>query len=172
MRILGAVVAGGKSRRFGSDKALFPYHGVALIDYVINAIAQQTDAIVVCGREWPGVASLPDRPDKEIGPLAGLNAALHYGVEHGYDAVLSVPVDTYPLPPNLTDILGHAPAALRKQYLIGIWPSGFGKMLDEHLARGGRSVMSWIEACGCRLVEDQALRLHNLNALSGTDEGA
>lgn len=167
MRILGSVIAGGKSRRFGSDKALHPYEGVPLLEYVVTTLGRQTDAVVVCGRDDRGQVSLPDRPEPGQGPLAGLNAALHHAADHGFDAVLSVPVDTVPLPENLLEILGSPPAVLTEQYLIGVWPASLAPRLEEHLAIGKRAVMSWIEASGCRLVDDHGLALRNLNTPAG-----
>ncbi len=60
MRLLGAVLAGGQSRRFGSDKALALLDGRPLIAHVIAALAAQTEAVIVCGKEWGDW--VPDRP--------------------------------------------------------------------------------------------------------------
>ncbi|MBA3896663.1 MAG: NTP transferase domain-containing protein, partial [Sphingomonadaceae bacterium] len=60
--ILGAVLAGGASRRFGSDKALAMRDGRPLIAHVVDALATQVDAVVVCGRDWGGLPSIADRP--------------------------------------------------------------------------------------------------------------
>ncbi|MGN3975383.1 molybdenum cofactor guanylyltransferase [Tsuneonella sp. SYSU-LHT278] len=164
MHILGAVIAGGRSRRFGSDKALHLHEGVPLLEHAAVALSRQTHTVAICGRDVPGYLSLPDLPRPGLGPLGGLNAALHHAAEHGFDAVLSVPVDTVPLPDRLPEILGNPPAALEGQFLVGLWPASFASLLDEHLAQGRRAVKSWIEACGCRLVDDRALGLSNLNS--------
>ena len=98
MRVLGAILAGGQARRFGSDKALALLAGRALIDHVAAALGPQVEALVVCGREHQGSTSVPDRPAAGLGPLGGLAGALHYAREHGYDAVVSAPCDTPLLP--------------------------------------------------------------------------
>ena len=54
--ILGAVIAGGRSTRFGSDKALALIGGERLIDRTIAALDPQVDRLVVCGRKWPSCA--------------------------------------------------------------------------------------------------------------------
>ncbi|HEX5645184.1 MAG TPA: NTP transferase domain-containing protein, partial [Erythrobacter sp.] len=39
LKLLGAIIAGGQARRFGSDKAYARYHGQRLIDLVGRALA-------------------------------------------------------------------------------------------------------------------------------------
>ena len=53
MRILGAIIAGGTSSRFGSDKAAAVLHGRALLDHVVASMKCHVDTLVVVGRAWP-----------------------------------------------------------------------------------------------------------------------
>ncbi|UZK68262.1 molybdenum cofactor guanylyltransferase [Sphingomonas sp. S1-29] len=144
MRLLGAVLAGGLSRRFGSDKAEALLDGERLIDRVVAALGSQVDAVILCGRA-PG---LPDRPAGGLGPLAGLNAALHHARTHGFDAVLSVPCDAPYLPSDLRAILGDGPAFIADQPVIGIWPAALADRLDAHLRGDDRSLRCWGRATG------------------------
>src|SRR3990167_7470371 len=89
LRVLGAILAGGKAQRFGSDKAHALWRGERLIDRFAAALGPQCEDLVVCGREEPGFTSLPDRPEAGLGPLGGLNAALHHARDNGFDAVLA-----------------------------------------------------------------------------------
>lgn len=163
MAILGAVLAGGASRRFGSDKALALLDGMTLLEHSIASLAVQTQKVVVCGGDRAGIVSLADQPAQGLGPLAGLCAALNHAADGGFDAVLTVPVDTHPLPSNLVDRLGKGPAAFSEQYLIGIWPAALHDDLVNFLALGGRAVREWIELCECRLVAENGLELVNIN---------
>jgi molybdopterin-guanine dinucleotide biosynthesis protein A len=72
--ILGAVLAGGRSSRFGSDKAMAMLDGRPLIDHAIAA-GPHCAAVVVCGRDHPGHVCLADRPAPDMGPLGAINAA-------------------------------------------------------------------------------------------------
>ncbi len=164
MTILGAIIGGGMSHRFGSDKAMAMVDGVALIDHVHAALRRQVDDLVLCGRNWRDWTSLPDVPEAGLGPLGGLNAALQYGSANGFDVVLSVPVDTYPLPDGLPEMLGPAPACFADQYLIGLWPTILHEQLAAHLDSGQRSVRSWIGASHCRLVNDHGFAWRNINS--------
>ena len=88
MRILAALLAGGQSRRFGSDKALYSIDGITLIEHSIAALQAQSDALVICGRTWHELTYIKDIPDQNCGPLAGLNAALQYAkVENNIDVI-------------------------------------------------------------------------------------
>ena len=154
-RILGAVIAGGASRRFGSDKALALIDGQPMIAHVVAALRPQVDELVICGREWLDLVSLPDRRSGNCGPLAGLESALHHAVDNGFDAVVSVPVDTFPLPSDLVGRLaGNGPSALERQYLIGYWPAECLDALTDQLLRNDFRVMAWLKTAGARLVSE------------------
>ncbi|MBK7285215.1 MAG: NTP transferase domain-containing protein [Sphingomonadales bacterium] len=46
-KILGAIIAGGKSRRFGSDKTVAELRGKPLIQHVIDGLSPQCDDLVI-----------------------------------------------------------------------------------------------------------------------------
>ncbi len=147
MRILGAILAGGESRRFGSNKAAAELDGRALIDWVRSALAPQVEALMVCGP-----AGLADRPAGRLGPLAGINAALH--AASGFDAVLSVPCDAPLLPADLRRRLeaAGAPAFIEDAPVIGLWPVALGAALDAHLTGEDRSMRGWARRTGARSI--------------------
>lgn len=77
--ISGAVLAGGRSSRFGRDKALERYGGLSLLEHAARALAGCGERFVVGGSaERYGFLGLPVLPDPApgMGPLAGLAAAL------------------------------------------------------------------------------------------------
>ena len=150
--ILGAVLAGGASRRFGSDKALALVDGRALIDHVIADLEPQCDALVIVGRRHGNWTSLPDLPAGGAGPLAALNAALHHAAANGYAAVLSVPCDTLGLPQDLAALLSPGPAMIVDQPVIGLWPATLAPTLDAWLARGERSVHGFAVAVEAKAI--------------------
>jgi molybdopterin-guanine dinucleotide biosynthesis protein A len=164
MRVLGALLAGGRSRRFGSDKALARYGARRLIDHAVETLRAQTDGIVICGRDWTRILSLSDRPSADAGPLGGLNAALHHAAATGFDAVLCIPLDVHPLPDDLRQRLeGVTPRVLASQHAIGFWPASLGPALDAHLARGHRAIGGWVAHTGALRVPDAHLGLVNVN---------
>ena len=161
--MLGAIIAGGKSTRFGSDKAYARHNGQRLIDLVGSALAAQCDALTVCGREEHGFECLPDRPEPDVGPLGGLNAALHFAKSNGFDAVLSAGCDIPNLPDDLAvSLAGQGPAIVRNQPVVGLWPVSLWDDLDEFLKEGGRALYGFAERVAAREVE-LATPLMNVN---------
>ena len=162
-RLLGAVLAGGHSRRFGSDKALALLNGKPLLEHAAEAIGGYADSVVLCGRHYPDFLSLPDRPEPDMGPLGGLNAALHRAQAEGYDAVLSVACDMPILPDSVArQLIGEGAAVAKGQHLLGYWPTSLADLLDRHLAESDdRSVRGWLMRIQPRLV--QTPELPNIN---------
>lgn len=151
-RVLGAIIAGGRSSRFGSDKALATIGGRALIDRVVDAVEPQVDALIVVGRTHPGLEAVPDRPAPDLGPLGGIAAALHHACAEGFTHVLTVPCDTPFVPGDLRARLAAAgPAAyLPDLPVVGLWPidanTTLRTMLHGDGSRSVRAFADWIGA--------------------------
>lgn len=160
--ILGAILAGGRSRRFGSDKALalLP-DGRTLLDHAMAGLAPYVAEVVTCGR--PG--GLADRPAPDLGPLGGLNAALHHARARGFAGVLSSGCDMPVYPAVLPALLlGSDPAFVAGQPLLGWWPSALADDLDAHLSEpNNRSIRGWTERIGARAIVADGLDLPNIN---------
>ena len=167
LNILGAIIAGGRSRRFGSDKAVALFGGVRLIEHVIAGIAPQVQSLVLCGRSTPGYRCLTDRPREGLGPLGGLAAALYYARGQGFDGVLTSACDTPLIPPDLADHLaGRESAIVMDQPLLGYWPSSLAVDLDEFLSCGyGRAMKDWALWTGARRVHLNSA-IPNINTMS------
>jgi molybdenum cofactor guanylyltransferase len=154
MKILGAILAGGQSRRFGSDKAEALFERKPLLEHVADALTPQVDALVVVGRKWPGFASVSDYPEPGLGPLGGLAGALIYARDAGFDAVLSAGCDLLGIPHDLAEILGQAPAIIDNQPLLGRWPIAATSSLTLWLTDSrNRSVYRFADHIGARRVQ-------------------
>ena len=168
-RVLGAILAGGRARRFGSDKALALWNGVRLIDCVAKALEAQCEDIVLCGREEPGFVTLPDHPNGDLGPLGGLNAALRHAAANGYTHARSAGVDAPNLPSDLKDRLnGEGAAIVESQPVVGWWPSALQPELNAFLAEGGRALYGFAERARARRVTLNA-PLMNINRPTDLD---
>ncbi|MBO9722853.1 MAG: NTP transferase domain-containing protein [Novosphingobium sp.] len=152
--ILGAVLAGGMSSRFGTDKALAEFEGHTLIALAVDALSGWCEKVVVVGRETAPAPTLPDWPRPGMGPLGGLAAALHAARDEDYETVLTCGVDAVLLPDDLPRLLGPAPACLAQQPVIGLWPSAAAATLEALLHSEERHSMKRFAALvGARLVE-------------------
>ena len=80
--ITGVVLAGGQSSRFGSNKALALWQGKFLIEYVRDTLtAVFDDCLLITNTpeqyEFLNMPMIKDRY-QDMGPLAGIHAALHH----------------------------------------------------------------------------------------------
>jgi molybdenum cofactor guanylyltransferase len=152
--MLGCVLAGGLSSRFGSDKALAEIAGHTLLALAVDSLSGWCEHVIVVGRETAPAPTVPDWPKAGMGPLAGIAAALHFARDEGYEAVLTCGVDSAGLPDDLPTLLGPAPAYLADQPVIGVWPATASGTLDAILSAEGRhSMLQFAEMIGARAVK-------------------
>lgn len=80
------VLAGGKSRRMGENKALLELDGKTIIERVISAIPKDGNTVKIVTNSFEdyvslGFEMLEDR-FRDVGPLAGIHAGLFDASEH------------------------------------------------------------------------------------------
>lgn len=162
MKLLGAVLAGGKSSRFGSDKAVALVDGLPLIDHIVMGLFRATEHLVISGRDWRDFTVVPDGDFAGEGPLAGLLAVLDHAMSNGFDGVLTAACDALPVP-DLTELVGEGPAVVEGHWLFGYWPSELAGELRAWLAgQPDRSVRGWLVRCGAAEIPATAT-IFNLN---------
>jgi len=103
--VLGAIIAGGRSTRYGSPKPLAVLAGERLVDRVSRVLKEAADEVVAIAND-AGIAAeigLPWRADElpGAGSLAGVHAALRWADERGCSGVLAVATDLPLLTPGL-----------------------------------------------------------------------
>jgi len=92
--ILGAVLCGGKSTRFGSPKAFYEFEGRTLVERALRVLGSLVSDVALAigdsdSKAWPDVSLVRDRI-AAIGPMGGIHALLH---EMGHEWLLVLPVD-------------------------------------------------------------------------------
>lgn len=176
-RVVGAILAGGQSRRMGTAKA-----GVRLDDdstlseRVLQALSQVCDEVVVLGHGEgcpEGLERLADPPGKS-GPLAGLLALLQSGRGARYlVAACDMPLLSHALLARLVEEGAGAEAACfvaegqRELEPLPLLLSPSARPpLEERLLRGELRLMAFVAALSPRLVplsENDAALLANAN---------
>lgn len=153
------ILAGGRSRRFGANKAFAELRGVRLIDHLVERLSTQTNGPIAInapadmGDAARGYALIPDRLTGDIGPLAGLHAALSWAADEGIERVITTPVDTPMLPNDYVARLleSGAPSVSRYQdrthSLHGIWSVALRSDLEHAIQTGLRAAHQWAAAC-------------------------
>lgn len=166
------ILAGGQSRRFGSNKAFASIHGEPLIDIMIKRIQHQTvgpiaiNAAADAGFDGLKQPILTDRLPGGLGPLAGLHAAMQWADQEGYETVVTTPVDTPLLPENFIErLVAAGPPSIatfagRQHPAHGAWPTRLSDRLAQALANELRAARDWAEEC-----EASACEFHDQSGL-------
>ncbi len=157
MTVLGVVLAGGLSSRFGSDKAMAALDGQTLLARAVDALSAFCSTVVIAGRsEGPAgseVECIPDWPRAQMGPLGGIAAGLIHAKAHGYASVLSCGVDSVDLPQNLLEDLTPPSAYLASQPVIGHWKTEAADAVKALLQSEGRhSMLAFAKSVDARAV--------------------
>ncbi|MBI2608955.1 MAG: molybdenum cofactor guanylyltransferase [Deltaproteobacteria bacterium] len=130
----GALICGGKSKRFGSDKRLFQHKGKTLLEISFQNLNQICFETVCVFRDSPPSPLTPYPhifDDLEVeGPLAGVLSALKYSKT---PFVFVLPCDVPNLPVEYLKSLALlkdpnkivVPYTTRLEPLIGIYPKSF-----------------------------------------------
>jgi molybdopterin-guanine dinucleotide biosynthesis protein A len=142
--ILGVVLAGGRSSRFGSNKANAILDGRALIEHARSALAPYVDRTLLVGGER---GDIPDLPHPDMGPLGGIAGALDYAADHGFASVITIACDMPRLPGGLLAALAARVASYCPEApVLGHWPTAVGAQLLAHIeAFPGWSVRRWAQ---------------------------
>lgn len=143
------VLAGGKSRRFGSDKALAVLAGQTLLDRAVESLSGCSDAVTIVGR-GEGVA---DWPTPGLGPLGGIAGALRHAGAAGFDQILTIAVDCVLPLIDLRALLAPAPAYVAGHPVVGLWPVGaIDALAGIDAPDADRSIRAFAARVGARAV--------------------
>jgi molybdopterin-guanine dinucleotide biosynthesis protein A len=170
MKIIGAIIAGGQSRRMGGrEKAFLELAGKPVILHVIEQLEPQVDQLVINANGEParfsefGLEVVPDSLTSLTTPLAGLHAALQFTKSVDGDVLVTVPSDTPFLPFNLVarllEKIGINGAAIadsggQEHYIIGAWKTELLSDLESATARDNLfRVKDWANRVAAQKVE-------------------
>jgi len=100
--ILGVILAGGKSSRFGSNKSLYNLSNNKLIDHTLHKVKKYFDEILIVSNdkelkiEDQKITIIQDCIDGYLGPLVGVLSAMKYAnlSKTKRDWIITFPCDT------------------------------------------------------------------------------
>lgn len=170
MKITGAIIAGGRSRRMGErEKAFLALAGKPILSHMIECVGPQVDQLVINANGDPtrfaefGLAVVPDVLTTLTTPLAGLHASLAYAKNSEAEVLVTVPSDTPFLPANLVARLleniratGAAIASSNGQdhFIVGAWRVNLLGELERAIAEEGIfRVQDWARRSSAARVE-------------------
>lgn len=157
--VAGLVLAGGRSVRFGGEKAVAVFRGKPLLSWAVERLRStctQIGANVRSGTEAEalahsaGLPTIYDAPGDALGPLAGVKAGLIWAETLGARVLAVSPCDAPLLPDDLfVRLLENAQggAAMAetsdgRQPLCALWPVTALPVVREALA-GGAHPPTW-----------------------------
>jgi molybdenum cofactor guanylyltransferase len=158
--VAGVVIAGGRSVRFGGEKAVAGLAGKPLLLWAVERLRRSCGFVAVNARpgteaealaQAEGVPVLHDAQGDAAGPLAGVKVGLAWARETGARTLAVSPCDVPLLPdslfPRLIAAAGSGAAMAETseghQPLCAVWPVSALARVTEALAEG-RHPPTWL----------------------------
>ena len=180
--VAGVVIAGGRSVRFGGEKAVAELAGKTLLMWAAQRLQRSCRAVAVNARPGTQAASiaaaagltvLHDETGDAAGPLAGIKVGLLWAKQQGATQLAVSPCDAPLLPDDLFDRLirtagsgaAMAETAEGHQPLCSLWPVAALQSVTDALA-GGAHPATWrlLDSLGAHRVRFQdAMAFANVN---------
>ena len=172
--ILGVVLAGGKSQRFGEDKSQVKLNGKRLIDYILTEIITEFNEILIIANNnidfmpSPKIIKVED-DEKDLGPLGGILTAMKWINKNkkNYKWISTFPSDT---PFFNKTILNNFYKKINinkgqlffiksnqtRHNIFGLWSIELLDQLEEDLMiKGERKVELWANKVGVQTIDMQ-----------------
>ena len=169
--ILGTVLAGGKSQRFGEDKSQVRLEGTLLIDYILSEIKDEFKEILIVSnnkihfKNSEKISMIADF-EKGQGPLGGVLSAMKWVKQKNkdYKWISTFPTDT---PFFKREILQKFFKEIKieesrlffiksnntRHNIFGLWSIDLLGELEEDLKKGDRKVELWANKIGVKVID-------------------
>ena len=169
--VLPVILAGGKSRRFGADKAVAKLGDKSLIDYTINKLEPKFAEILVITNNPKQVSKnniffIKDTLAGQLGPLVGILSAMEWvkNNDKNYEWIISFPCDTPFFEEEIIDKVINSQKSSDKKLLFlksgnkrhnifGLWSIELMEQLRNDINQGARKVEDWANKIGTEIVE-------------------
>ena len=170
--ILGVVLAGGKSKRFGDDKTTAKLGNKSLLDHTIEKIEKKFDEILIISNNEKHISikknvfSTKDLIEGHLGPLVGVLSAMEWIKKHkkNYNWIATFTCDRPFFDENLVDKIMNCPknsskklfflkSGNRRHNIYGLWSLELKDILLEDINKGHRKVEEWANKVGSEIIE-------------------
>ena len=169
--ILGVVLAGGKSRRFGQDKSQVKLKNILLIDYILREIVDEfKETLIVANEEIDFMKSKNISVTKDyksgLGPLGGVLTAMKWIRENNknYEWISTFPSDTpffrkdelkyFFKNINMNESkLFFIKSNKTRHNIFGLWSLDLIDKLENDILKGERKVEVWANSIGVKTVD-------------------
>jgi molybdopterin-guanine dinucleotide biosynthesis protein A len=170
-KILGVVLAGGKSLRFGEDKSQVKLNNKSLIDHILSEILTEFKELLIVSNnsikfnKSEKISIIGDFKNN-LGPLGGVLTAMKWIKDNNkdYQWISTFPTDT-PFFKNqiLKDFHDKINLKNGKLFFIksnntrhnifGLWSIDLADKLEKDLENGDRKVEDWANKVGVNIID-------------------
>ena len=168
--ILGVVLAGGKSQRFGQDKSQVKLQNKLLIDYILTEIEDEFNEILIIANEKINFnesqkISVTKDFKSGLGPLGGVLTAMKWIKDNNknYQWISTFPSDTpfftkkelkyfYKKIKINKSKLFFIKSENTRHNIFGLWSLELMSQLETDISKGERKVEVWANSIGVNTV--------------------
>ncbi len=167
--ILGVVLAGGKSKRFGNDKTNIKLGDKTLLNHTLDKIKSKLDNIIIITNHEAenDFIRIKDCIDGQLGPLVGVLSAMKWIANNNrpYKWVMTFPCDTPFFYTSVIDkfikasknddgLLYFAKSKERRHNIFGLWSLKLINILEEDIIKNNyRKVEDWGNKIGVKTID-------------------
>ena len=163
--ILGAILAGGQSKRMGKDKLFLKLNNKMLIEYTIDKVKKYLKNVIIITNQKnefflkKNLITVEDCIKGQLGPLVGILTAMKWAKQNLKECswIATFPCDTPFFPETIIQkfiekskkkdsLLLCASSHGRKHNIFGLWSIElYEKLQDDLINNKIRKVQDWIE---------------------------
>ena len=165
--IIGIILAGGKSSRFGEDKSNIRLGNKTLLDHTIDKIEKEFGEILIISNNKnynfknKKIYTVKDCIEGQLGPLVGILTAMKWVKENkkNYRWIASFPCDTPFFDTKLISKLKlktketskkliFLNSGKKRHNIFGLWSMDLIKTLEKDIKNNFRKVEIWADKVG------------------------
>jgi len=163
--ILGAILAGGQSKRMGKDKLFLELDNKKLIEHTIDKVKKYLKKIIIITNQdneffsKNNLTTVKDTIEGQLGPLVGILTAMKWAKENLSKCswIATFPCDTPFFPESIIkrfieesekkeSLILCASSHGRKHNIFGLWSLDlYDKLKDDLINKKVRKVQDWTE---------------------------
>ena len=166
--ILGVVLAGGKSQRFGQDKVEVNLGNKTLIEHTLDKIKFKFEDVIIVSKKtnFKNYKIINDCIEGQLGPLVGVLSAMKWIKKNNkpYEWVATFPCDTPFFNIKIIDefikfsktndsLLYFVKSNKIRHNIFGLWSLKLIEILEKDIIKNNyRKVEKWADKIGVRII--------------------
>jgi len=163
--ILGAILAGGQSKRMGKDKLFLEFNNKKLIEHTLDKVKKYLKKVIIITNQDKeffsknNLKTVKDCIEGQLGPLVGILTAMKWAKENLNKCswIATFPCDTPFFPESIIksfieesekkeSLILCASSHGRKHNIFGLWSLDlYDKLKDDLINKKVRKVQDWTE---------------------------